>query len=130
MTTPTEKAEALNKQFFTFLLRKTIMSLPLNLTLFLILMTYFSTFGISCILEKLHSNKAPGPDEIPVYILKRCNEKIAPVLQIILMQSFKDQNLPSDWLMTNIVPIFKKGNHNLASNYWPISLTSTCCKVI
>ena len=40
LTTPTEKAEALNKQFYTFLLKKTIMSLPLNLTLFLILMSY------------------------------------------------------------------------------------------
>ena len=74
---------------------------------------------ISRILEKLLSNKAPGPDEIPVYILKLCNEEIAPVLQIIFTQSFKDQNLPSDWLMANIVPIFKKGNRNLASNYWP-----------
>ena len=32
--------------------------------------------------------------------------------------------------MANIVPIFKKGNRNLASNYRPISLTSTCCKVM
>ena len=44
--------------------------------------------------------------------------------------SFKDQNLPCDWVMANIVPIFKKGNCNLASNYRPISLTSTCCKVM
>ena len=40
LTTPTEKAEALNRQFYTFLLKKTVMSLPLNLTLFLILMNY------------------------------------------------------------------------------------------
>ena len=40
LTTPTEKAEALNKQFYTFLLKKTVMSLSLNLTLFLILMNY------------------------------------------------------------------------------------------
>ena len=91
---------------------------------------YFSTFGISRILEKLPSNKAPGPDEIPVYIFKFCNEEIAPVLQIIFTQSFKDQDLPSDWLMANIVPIFKKGNRNLAFNYRPISLTTTCCKVM
>ena len=34
--------------------------------------------------------------------------------------------------MANIISIFKKGNHNLASNYWPISLMSiaTYCKVM
>ena len=37
LTTPTEKAEALN---INFSLKKTIMSLPLNLTHFLILMSY------------------------------------------------------------------------------------------
>ena len=111
MTTATEKAEALNKQFYTFFTEEG-RHVP-TLEFPDIDELYFSTFGISCILEKLPSNKVPGPDEIPVYILKLCNKEIAPVLQIIFTQSFKDQNLPCDWLMVNIVPIFKKGNRNL-----------------
>ena len=94
LTTATEKAKALNKPFFNFFTEEDCRVPTLESNPFPdVDELYFSTFGISCILEKLPSNKAPGPDEIPVYILELCNEEIAPVLQIIFTQSFKDQNL-------------------------------------
>ena len=43
-----------------------------------------------------------------LYLHCAANKEAAPVLQIIFTQSFKDQSLPSDWLMANMVPIFKK----------------------
>ena len=126
-----EKAEALNKQFFTFFIDEdhhvpTLESNPFPNNEDL----YFSTHGISCILKNLQANKTPGPDEIPTYILKLCNEEIVPILQIIFIQSFKDRTLPNDWLTANVVPIFKKGSCNSPSNYRPISLTLACCKVM
>ena len=67
----------------------------------------------------MHSNKAPGPDEIPVCILKLCDEEIAPVLQIILLRVLRIRTFQV--IVANIVPIFKKGNHNWYTvyNYWP-----------
>ena len=41
-----------------------------------------------------------------------------------------NSNSSADWLSANIVPIFKKDRRNLACNYRPRSLTSTCCKVM
>ena len=38
-------------------------------------------------------------------------------------------HIPSEWRLANVTPIYKKGNRNLCSNYRPISLTSTCCKI-
>ena len=117
-----DKAEALNKQFFTFFTNEdwhvpTLESSPFPN----IQELYFSINGISCIFQ---TNKAPGRDEIPIYILKLCNEEIAPILQIIIIftQSLKDQAVPNDWLIVNIVPIFKKGSRNSPSNYRPIHL--------
>ena len=38
--------------------------------------------------------------------------------------------LPQDWITANIVPVFKKGDPHLSSNYRPISLTSIIIKVM
>ena len=36
----------------------------------------------------------------------------------------------TEWLTANICPVFKKGSRNMPSNYRPISLTSSCCKIM
>jgi len=38
--------------------------------------------------------------------------------------------LPYDWTTANIVPVFKKNDKHLPSNYRPISLTSIVVKVM
>ena len=37
--------------------------------------------------------------------------------------------LPRDWSLANVAPIFKKGNRVLAENYRPVSLTCITCKL-
>ena len=39
-------------------------------------------------------------------------------------------NIPTDWKVANVVPIFKSGKNNLADNYRPISLTSVVVKTL
>ena len=43
---------------------------------------------------------------------------------------FDSSSLPSSWLTSTVITLFKKGNRNSVSNYRPISLTSSCCKVM
>ena len=88
-----------------------------------------STQGICNLLCNLDASKAMGPDRISPYVLKYCAAEISPILQIIFMQSLNTGQLPSDWLRANICPVFKRGNRSTPSNYRPISLTSSCCKV-
>ena len=38
--------------------------------------------------------------------------------------------LPRDWTTANVVPVFKKGDKKVPSNYRPISLTSIVVKVM
>ena len=40
------------------------------------------------------------------------------------------EKLPSDLLTANICSVFKRGNSSTPSNYRPISLTASCCKVM
>ena len=48
----------------------------------------------------------------------------------ILFQSIMAcESVPDDWKEANVVPVYKGGSRNVATNYRPISLTSQLCKV-
>ena len=38
--------------------------------------------------------------------------------------------IPKEWSLANICPLFKKGDRSLACNYRPVSLTSVPCKLL
>ena len=55
---------------------------------------------------------------------------IAPILTITFQKSINSGTPPSDWLKAHIVPIHKKNDRTIASNYRPISLNSIPCKIL
>ena len=36
---------------------------------------------------------------------------------------------PNDWKKANVIPVHKKGNEQLVSNYYPLSLLLICSKI-
>ena len=48
---------------------------------------------------------------------------------LFFTQSLDTGELPRDWSLANVAPIFKKGNRVLAENYRPVSLTCITCKL-
>jgi len=44
--------------------------------------------------------------------------------------SLDDGNIPQDWKDGHVIPIHKKGSRVDVSNYRPVSLTSTICKIM
>lgn len=52
------------------------------------------------------------------------------ILVAVFCASLRSAQLPEEWKMARVVPIFKKGVPLSIENYPPISLTSSCCKVI
>ena len=84
---------------------------------------------VSQLLTTLDVHKAPGPDKIPSHLFQLASQEIAPVLTLIFNSSLHQGELPMDWKHANIVPVFKKGDKTLTSNYRPISLTSISCKI-
>ena len=48
----------------------------------------------------------------------------------IFSQTLSSGQLPNDWLMANVTPIFKSGDRTLPVNYRPVSITSVPCKIL
>ena len=82
-------------------------------------------------LRELNVNKAPGLDAWFTFLCLEnlCEHTFTP-LTILYSQSLSDGILPDEWKQAHIIPIFKKGQRNQASNYRPISLTSLIVKML
>ena len=80
-------------------------------------------------LRKLRQDKSPGADEIQPRYLKEIAEDVCHALTIIFRKSLDHGEIPEDWRIANVSPIFKKGSKCKASNYRPVSLTSQVSEI-
>lgn len=81
-------------------------------------------------LSNLSSNKTTGPDEISGRLLKECSNEIAPSLTALFNKSLALGKVPREWKEANVVPVPKKGDVHMVSNYRPISLLSLASKLL
>ena len=75
-------------------------------------------------LLKIDPSKTPRPDLIHRKILKECASELAPSLCTLFNLSLRLGKLPLEWKRSNVVPVFKKGDKSVISNYRPMSLLS------
>ena len=85
---------------------------------------------IKRILSKLKTSSAPGPDRLPPIFYSKTSSPISFPLCIIFRTFIDLKNLPAEWKKSIVTPTFKKWNPSVPSNYRPIALTCTCCKVL
>ncbi|KAK4826044.1 hypothetical protein QYF61_003943 [Mycteria americana] len=78
---------------------------------------------VSDLLHHLDTHKSMGPDEIHPRVLKELAEVLTKPLSIIYQQSWLTGEVPADWRLANVTPIFKKGWKEDPRNYRPVSLT-------
>ena len=91
------------------------------------------TFTPNQVLAKLlHLKRSTclNPDTFPPILLQSCAHQLSIPLSIIFTTIFERSELPAPWLISTIIPLFKKGDQNSVCNYRPISLTSSTCKVM
>lgn len=86
--------------------------------------------GVLHMLLKLDPKKSAGPDGIPNALLKRYAEYLCGFLTDLFSYSLSTGEIPADWGIARIKPIYKKGDHLSFENYRPISITSSCCKLL
>ena len=90
----------------------------------------FTNSGVLKILKRLNVKSAGGPDLLPPILLKNIAPSIASPMASMFELFYINSFLPSIWKLSHVKPIFKKGDSSLVSNYRPISLTCTSCKVM
>ncbi|KAK4823319.1 hypothetical protein QYF61_000921 [Mycteria americana] len=81
------------------------------------------------LLHHLDTHKSMGPDEIHPRVLKEPADVLTKPLSIIYQQSWLTGEVPADWRLANVTPIFKKGRKEDLGNYRPVSLTSVLGKL-
>ena len=86
--------------------------------------------GVTKLLKGLNPSKALGPDELHPRVLKELATGLGQVFAYLFQQSIDKGEIPKEWSLANICPLFKKGDMSLACNYRPVSLTCVPCKLL
>jgi hypothetical protein len=81
------------------------------------------------ILKTINTNKAYGPDNISPRLLKEAGPSITAVLVRLFNKSLELAKFPLIWKRANVLPIFKKAEAFITTNYRPVSLLSILAKV-
>ena len=82
------------------------------------------------LLNGINVNKASGPDDILGIVLKNCSNHLAYPLSLVFKLIYNTGTITSQWKLSNVVPIHKKGDDKDVTNYRPISLLCTVSKIL
>ena len=78
----------------------------------------------------MKTNKSTGPNSIPTQILKISNQIMCKPLTYLINLSFSNGIFPDLLKISNVIPIFKRGENQDYNNYRPISLISNPSKLM
>ena len=89
-----------------------------------------SNESVTKLLKELNPSKALEPDELHPRVLKELATELGPVFAHLFQKSLDTGEIPKEWSLANICPLYKKGDRALACNYRPVSLTCVPCKLL
>ena len=87
----------------------------------------FTMVELQCAIQRLSCGKACGLDEMVAEALKL--DELHPYLLVLLNSIYVEKTVPSEWLVSILVPVFKKGSAADCNNYRGIALMSLVAKV-
>ncbi|KAK4832250.1 hypothetical protein QYF61_021602 [Mycteria americana] len=85
---------------------------------------------VSDLLHHLDTHKSMGTGGIHPRVLRELAEVLTKPLSILYQQSWLSGEVPVDWKLANVMPIYKKGQKEEPGNYRPVSLTLVPGKVM
>ena len=63
-------------------------------------------------------------------VLREVAEQVSEMLTDIFNSTLESGQVPEDWRVANVTPLFKKGSREELGNYRPVSLISVVGKVL
>ena len=91
--------------------------------------THVTAEELKTITKGFKDGKAPGADNIPIFIIKKTLDLISDQLLSIINLSLSSGVFPDRLKISKIIPIFKSDNASLAQNYRPISILPAFSKI-
>lgn len=88
-----------------------------------------STRDVQRVVMSFPSDKAPGYDKIPMSVIKDALPCILPILTLIVNRSLLSSVFPIAWKTSEVVPLPKDGDHEMANNNRPVSLLPAASKI-
>ncbi|KAK4812863.1 hypothetical protein QYF61_024160 [Mycteria americana] len=85
---------------------------------------------VSDLLHHLDTHRSVGLDGIHPRVLRELAEVLTKPLSILYQQSWLTGEVPADWRLANVMPIYKKGQKEDLGNYRPVSLTLVLGKLM
>ena len=82
------------------------------------------------LLLHLDCHTSVGLDGLHPRVLRELAGVIAKLLSAIYQHSWLSGEVPEDWRLADVTPIYKKGHKEDLGNYRPVSLTSVPGKVM
>ena len=80
-------------------------------------------------LSKIEVKKSTGHDGLSPKILKLSTPSLADPLTTLFNYCIRTSTLPSSWKMSNVSPIYKKGDTSDKNNYRPVSVLPAISKL-
>ena len=91
--------------------------------------THVTAEELKTITKGFKDGKAPGADNIPIFIIKKTLDLISDPLPSIINLSLSSRVFSDRLKISKIIPIFKSDNASLAQNYRPISILPAFSKI-
>ena len=84
---------------------------------------------VTDILKQLPYKPSPDLDGLSYRVLKEGGHFLATCLRQLFSLSLEVGRIPQAWKVAIVTPIYKDGDRKTVSQYRPISVTSSCCRV-
>ena len=97
--------------------------------------TYLKTLTVTehkvkQLLAKLKTDRSQGPDGIHYKVIYEARDQLLYPLTELFRTSTETGDIPAEWKMAYVVPMFKKGLKSDPNNYRPVSTTPTVGKLL
>ena len=89
-----------------------------------------NSFEIESIISSFNNNKAMGPDNIPIRMLKAALPSLSLILTTLINECFSKGVFPQSLKIARVTPLFKGGSKDSTNCYRPISIISPLSKLI